>query len=129
MYWYKLKVANDNQMKLPVKHNKQFYHTAETLIIQVANVLYGIPSGSPFIVRSSVLKDMIQMTHSPMEEKEGGSDHMPIQFSKPFSVKKMDNLLGWFYRELGVFEKENEMVKEALEKVQFFMGTKWYQTL
>ncbi|KIJ33432.1 hypothetical protein M422DRAFT_264536 [Sphaerobolus stellatus SS14] len=31
--------------------------------------------------------------------------------------------------ELGVFEKENEMAKEALKKVQFFVGTKWYQKL
>ncbi|KIJ26786.1 hypothetical protein M422DRAFT_272129 [Sphaerobolus stellatus SS14] len=99
MYWYKLEVASANQTELPTECSKQFYHTAGTLIIQVANVLYSIPSAGPFIAHSSVLKDMTQMAHGPVVKEEGSSDLIPIWFGDPFSVEKMDHLLGWIYRE------------------------------
>ncbi|KAF8590166.1 hypothetical protein K439DRAFT_1612166 [Ramaria rubella] len=79
-------------------HHKKLYFEDGSAIFQVENTLYKLHM-SLLQPNSIVLNNMFTMPegNGPHNAKEGLSDDNPIQLSEPFTVKKFDNLLSWFY--------------------------------
>ncbi|KIJ48036.1 hypothetical protein M422DRAFT_248195 [Sphaerobolus stellatus SS14] len=61
---------------------------------------------------SLVLKDMLEITHGSTSN-EGSSDEHPICLGEPFTVDKMNNLLGWFLR----YKRDEQLTIEELTDI------------
>ncbi|KAF8574271.1 hypothetical protein K439DRAFT_1550709 [Ramaria rubella] len=99
--------------------HKRLYFQDGSAIFQVENVLYKLHM-SLLQPNSIVLNNMFTMLEGEGQQshKEGLNDENPIRLDMPFTVKKFDNLLFWFYRR-NLQSPPLDALKDILELATF----------
>ncbi|KAF8573952.1 hypothetical protein K439DRAFT_891785 [Ramaria rubella] len=101
-----------------MRHERLYFQDGSA-IFQVENVLYKLHM-SLLQPNSIVLNNMFTMPEGEGQQshKEGLNDENPIRLDAPFTVKKFDNLLFWFYRRNPQFPPLDAL-KDILELATF----------